>query len=322
MHNSTATNLPPKRALLTINRKSRSGGEDSAQIVSRLRGHGVEVIDANTSDPARLPALIAKYRKQIDCIIVGGGDGSMNAVAPMLVETGLPLGILPMGTANDLARTLEIPTDIERAVEIIAQGVRQRIDLGKVNDRYFFNVANIGLGVRVSTNLSGRDKQRWRILSYVRSLLKTLRSARWFKADIRCDNRRYLLRTIQIAVGNGRYYGGGMAVMDNARIDDGLFSFYSVRPVSIWHLLKIAPLFRSGRLQRAQPVDCDSGTQIELTTAKPMLVTADGDPVTTTPARFVMCAGAVEVFVPIDYLQKKQEENHADDERCATNGVE
>ncbi|OGB20548.1 MAG: hypothetical protein A3I66_05710 [Burkholderiales bacterium RIFCSPLOWO2_02_FULL_57_36] len=301
----------PTRALLIVNDKSRSGPANIDAGIDRLRGRGIEIIEGRAEGPDRIAALIHEHRGNVDCVIIGGGDGSMNAAASALVETQLPLGVLPMGTANDLARTLNIPTDIEQAFDIIADGIAHRIDLGSVNGRYFFNVANIGLGVHVMRHMSPDLKRRWGIFSYARSLIKAIGSFRPFHAEIVCDGRPRRVRTIQIAVGNGRHYGGGMTVSERASIDDDRFFLYNLEPLSIWQMLRLAPAFRTGRFESLDPVDLDHGRSIDIKTRKPMPVTADGELITTTPARFKLLPGAISVFVPAGYFENKEELIHA-----------
>jgi YegS/Rv2252/BmrU family lipid kinase len=303
----------PKRALLIVNRKSRSGAADVNAAIDRLKNRGVDIIDGKLDDPCQIPELIRHHRSGIDCVIIGGGDGSINAAAPALLETRLPLGILPMGTANDLARTLKIPIDIELASEVIATGILHRIDLGSVNGHYFFNVANIGLGVHVTHHLSSDLKQRWGIFSYARGLIKAVKQFRPFSAQIVCDGRRRKVRSIQIAVGNGRHYGGGMTIAEEASIDDHRFFLYSIEPLRLWEFLRFAPAFRAGRFEERHPVDIEQGKNIDIATRRKMAVTADGELVTHTPARFELLPGAVTVFVPQAYLdaKPKQETTHA-----------
>jgi diacylglycerol kinase (ATP) len=296
----------PTRALLIVNNRSRSGSTDIQAAITRLKSRGIAVIEGRPERAEHISELIRRHRHAVDCVIIGGGDGSMNAAASALVETQLPLGVLPMGTANDLARTLTIPTDIEKAFDIIADGARHRIDLGCVNGRYFFNVANIGLGVHVMRNMSADLKQRWGIFSYAHGLLKAIRSFHPFHAQIVCDGRARRVRTIQIAVGNGRHYGGGMTVAEQACIDDQRFFLYSLEPLPLWEMLKFAPAFRAGRFEHRDPVNLEQGCDIQIITRRPMPVTADGELVTMTPARFTVCANAIDVFVPASYLQIKE----------------
>lgn len=301
----------PTRALLIVNDKSRSGADNIDAAIDRLKERGIDIIEVRPERPDQIAQLIREHGDNVDCVIIGGGDGSMNAAAAALVETQLPLGVLPLGTANDLARTLSIPTDVGQAFDIIADGIVHRIDLGSVNGRYFFNVANIGLGVHVMRHLSSDLKQRWGVFSYAHSLIKALRSFRPFHAEIVCDGRPRRVRTIQIAVGNGRHYGGGMTVSERASIDDNRFFLYNLEPLSLWQMLKFAPAFRTGRFAHLDPVDLDHGRSIEIRTRKQMPVTADGELVTTTPATFKLWPRAINVFVPASYFDNKEKLIHA-----------
>lgn len=300
----------PKRALLIINRKSRNGTSDLQTIVERLKQGGVDVLPWALDRPEQIPEMIRRHAADVDLAVIGGGDGSLNAAAPALIETRLPLGVLPMGTANDLARTLQIPVDIGQASDIIAGGLLHRIDLGRVNDRYFFNAAHIGLGVHAQEHLSPDLKRRWGVFGYARSLFKAISSFRPFHADIVCDGRRKRVRSLQISVGNGRHYGGGMTISEEASIDDRLFFLYSIEPLSVWELVKYAPAFRAGRFENYHPVDIERGRSIRITTSRTMRVSADGEVVSRTPVTFDMIAGAIKVVVPPAYLESRKEEVH------------
>ena len=300
-----------KRALLIVNLHSKNGAMAIDAAVEKLKNADIEVIKFEVASPQKIPKLIHRYRDQVELVIMGGGDGTVHAAAEALVETKLPLAIFPMGTANDLARTLEIPIELTSAVDVITEGILHPIDLGRVNGHYFFNIANIGLGVTVKKNLSRESKQSWGVLSYTRGLIKAVKSFRPFKAEIRCDQRRHRVASIQIAIGNGRYYGGGMMVNDKARIDDGCLCLYSLKPVSLWTFLKYALAFRKGQFKEHHPVDLDFGKEIEITTSKPMVVTADGEFATRTPAKFMVCPGAIRVFVPVSYVHSNLEPQYA-----------
>src|SRR5262249_19757141 len=107
----------------------------------------IELIAASAEHRAALSPLIIQHRDQVDLIIIGGGDGTLNAAAEGLVEAQKPLGILPLGTANDLCRTLNIPHDLPSAGAVIRAGHQRRIDLGWVNGKHFFNAASLSLPV-------------------------------------------------------------------------------------------------------------------------------------------------------------------------------
>lgn len=301
----------PRRALLIVNKKSRSGASSLEALTERLRAAGMDLHEAPLRHPGEIPELIRRHAHDVDCAIVGGGDGSMSAAAPALMETGLPLGILPLGTANDLARTLQIPLDLDEAATVIGKGIVHHVDVGCVNGHHFFNVANIGLGVTVKHLLTPDLKQRWGIFSYAHCLLRAVREFQPFHAEIEYDGRRLRVRSLQIAVGNGRHYGGGMTIAEDASLEDARFHLYSIRPLNWWNLAKIGPSLRSGEFDPGAPVDIASGVHITISTRKPMPITADGESVAMTPARFTMLPRAVKIIVPAQYLKQKQELDHA-----------
>ncbi|MFA5517018.1 MAG: lipid kinase [Desulfuromonadales bacterium] len=290
-----------KRALLLVNRLSREGDADLAAGLQLLSDGGFSLVEVFTTDPQAIPGLLRRHLHRADMVIVGGGDGTLNTAVQVLVETGLPLGILPMGTANDLARTLGIPASLEAACRLIAAGRTHRIDLGKVNERYFFNAASIGLAVRVTHHLSPEVKVRWGVFAYPRALTAALRENRAFHAEIICDGNRLRQRSIQITVGNGRHYGGGLTIAEDAVIDDHCLNLYTLAPQSLWRLLRLAPGLRRGTVGNRPGVKLMSGREIVLRTRRPYPVDTDGELTTTTPARFRVAAAALPVFVPEDY---------------------
>lgn len=291
------------RALLIVNRLSRNGEADLEAGLTSLRQRGFDLEEIYHERAEEIPATIRRLGPGVDRVIVGGGDGTLNAAAGALVETGLPMGILPMGTANDLARTLQIPTRLDEACRVAAEGEPHRIDLGRVNGRYFFNVASIGLAVKVTHLLTPEVKKRWGVFGYARCLLKALKENQSFRAVIRYDGTVLRHRSIQIAVGNGRHYGGGMTVAEDARIDDGRLHLYSLEPQSLWNLLRLAPALRRGEIADRERVLLLSGRTIEVLTRRSLHVDTDGELTTRTPARFEVVPAALPVFVPDSYIR-------------------
>src|SRR5436305_2273258 len=120
-------------ALLVVNTKSRSGERLCASLGDLLAARGINPLHAQCETREALPEAILDHRDEIDCVVIAGGDGTLNAAAFGLLKSGLPLGIVPAGTANDLARTLNIPDDVQAALDIIARGGERRVDIGRVN---------------------------------------------------------------------------------------------------------------------------------------------------------------------------------------------
>ena len=261
-----------------------------------FRRGGIEVVEGRPGPKQELSALIREHRNTVDCVVLGGGDGTIQRAAAGCLDSGLPLGILPLGTANDLARTLGIPTDLVEAARLIVDGSVRRIDLSTANDVFFFNVAHIGLGARIRSTLSPEIKRRWGSLSYARALAQTFAERRPFRANVKQDDRVERVRSIQIAVGNGRYYGGGMTVSEDAEIEDGLLHVYSVAPVGFWKLLRTAlPLMR-GVANDPEAVQMLEARRLTIETDRPMQVVADGERITTTPVEFEVLPSAIPIY--------------------------
>jgi diacylglycerol kinase (ATP) len=222
----------------------------------------------------------------------------MHTAAPALLATGLPLGVLPLGTANDLARSLGIPDTPEDAAAIILAGRTRAIDLGTVNGIPFFNVASLGLSVAVTKRLSGIMKRRFGMLAYPLAAGLTIMQSRRFRVTLTADGEDISTTTLQIAVGNGRFYGGGNLVEANAEIDDGVLDVYSLEPRAWWRLLVMARAFRAGEHHKLREVRSLACRTLSVRTKHPHDVSADGEIITTTPAEFAVLPKAVRVFVP------------------------
>jgi len=290
--------------LVLINPNSRPGSLAASVdgCLSILERAGI-VLVREMSQREGLSNLIQKHNtlSDIDLVVIGGGDGTINAAASGLLKTNLPLGILPLGTANDLARTLGLPADPAAAAAVIAAGHTRRIDVGLVNGHPFFNVASIGLSVTLARELTAERKRRWGRLAYAVAAIRALAQARRpFSADITREGDEIVhVKTLQIAVGNGRYYGGGMAVWEDARIDDHCLDLYSLEVSNWWRLLVMALALRKGSQRHWRDVRGSCGGAIEIRTSRPRQVNADGEIVTTTPAKFSQIKGAMQVFAPL-----------------------
>ena len=285
-----------RRALLIVNCKARRGAECRAEVGKRMTDLGFDIVEVDPE--ARAADAIRAHAGSVELVVVGGGDGTLNAAADALAETRLPLGILPLGTANDLARTLNIPADLEAACKVIAEGHTRRIDLGRVNGKPFFNVASVGLSVEVTRRLSRESKGWLGVFAYLVAAARAVVSKRPFRVEIVCDGESHRGRTVQVTVGSGRYYGGGMTVAEDAAPDDARLDVYSLEVRHWLGLLPLLPALRRGTLKGHTNARTLRGSTVEVRTRHPRSVSADGEVVTRTPATFTVQPGAVTVFVP------------------------
>jgi diacylglycerol kinase (ATP) len=289
---------PKRRALMLVNRmgtRARSRLDDGLRI---LAGGGIETEPELLRTPEHVAALIRERAADCELVILGGGDGTLSRALDALLAAGRPLGILPMGNANDLARTLGIPTDFSGACRVIAQGGRRRIDVGWVNGTHFFNVASMGLGVHIAHRLTRERKQRWGVLAYLGSAWEAIREQRSFRVGVVCDGLATELRAMQVAVGNGRHYGGGMTIADDAAIDDGRLDLYALPSLPVWRLLMILPILRWGLHRPIESILSLRGGEIRVEPDRPLEISVDGEVRGRAPAHFRVVPLAIEVFVP------------------------
>ena len=292
------TVAPSRRALVFLNDKARSVKQNIPRALEALRGHNIEVV--RSVNPARraIAGIIDRYRDDIDLVIVGGGDGTLNGVLQGLVGAKLPLGLLPLGTANDLAKTLGIPTDLTAACEVIAGGHTRRIDVGRVNDAYFFNEASVGLSVALCRALTREAKARFGVLALLYNAVVLLLKMRRFRARVRMDDaKEFDVRTVQLTLGNSRNFGGFIA-SDDAKIDDRLLDLYSVGFEERWSYFDAFRALVQRRYDEARSVHTLHGKRFEVTTKRPKHIEADGEIVTSTPAVFQVVPRAIAVYVP------------------------
>ncbi|MBK8909070.1 MAG: lipid kinase [Rhodospirillales bacterium] len=287
-----------RQALVVINRKGTRGTGTFEFGLKILEDADIEVSANFVRDPTRIPDIIRRHGADYDMVVIGGGDGTLSHAIEAVLACDRPLGIIPMGNANDLARTLAIPVNVRQACTIIAAGKTRRIDLGWVNGKHFFNVASMGISVSIAARLSGEAKRRWGVLGYLGHAWEALQKSTRFTAEIECDGEHHTFRSIQIAVGNGVHYGGGLTIVDDARIDDGCLDLYSLSPNSIWRLMTLFPVIKWGKHRMVDAIKLLRGSHIRIETDRPMRINVDGEVVSETPADFRVVPAAMTVFAP------------------------
>lgn len=287
-----------QHALLVVNPKSRDGHADELDdAIALFRSAGVEVDVCVTESPSDMVSCIENYDKENGVIIVAGGDGTISAALEPAHKYNQTLAILPMGTANDLARSLGVPQDVVQAARVIANDKRERINLAKVNNHYFVNVAHIGLGVEVTHELTSDMKKYLGVFAYLGAFIRVIKRNKSFRVTITADGDEERLRAIHLAVGNGRFYGGGNIVDEDSTLLDGQLNLFCLKPQRWWQLLLLGFNLRNGNLRVAKRVVCKKAQKVSIKPSKPKQIHADGEHKTDTPAEFEVIPKAIEVIV-------------------------
>jgi len=287
----------PARKLLVVLNRHASRAASVGAAIAYLAGRGLDLDIRQSADRNHLARLIREEGPAADAIVLAGGDGTVNGALEALIDAGRPVGILPCGTANDLALTLGIPAEPVAAAEILAGFHTRPIDVGRVNDVCFVNVASIGFSVEIARRQDEGLKKQWGVFSYLLTALGTLTDAQRFRAVITCDGLSREVEAYQLAVGNGVHYGGGLTIARDARIDDGLLDAYAIETGSSAEMVALAPLLKDGSLTLHEKVTTFRGRAIRVETGRPMDINTDGEVTATTPADFSVLPGALQVIV-------------------------
>ena len=287
-----------QRVLLAVNPHARRGDNARERALSALReaGHQVLVIECDR-DPKAFSAAIAAKRGEFDVAAIGGGDGTLISAIAGIRAAGVPLLILPLGTINELARTLAIPFDIEAACRVLDEGGRHAIDVGDVNGHLFFNEASIGLSTHVAAEQTEEVKSRWGMLAIPLATLRSLGSMRPYRLEVETENGKRRFRTVQLTVANS-YRFGGVVENTEARIDDGLLDLYSIDVRHWWDAFSVVVSVALRRFPKSKCVTDLRGRRFFVTSRHRHRVFADGEHATHTPAEFTILRRAIEVYVP------------------------
>jgi YegS/Rv2252/BmrU family lipid kinase len=288
-----------REAVLLVNTRSLKGVEWLDQAKQKLVEQGIELKAAQGFSKA--PELFARAKEEAGkskLVIVGGGDGTMSAVANILAKTSSTMGVLPLGTGNAFARDLGIATDLDEAVDVLVNGMETEVDLGICQDQYFLNVVTIGLTVTVAKTLTVPLKRRFGRFVYAVALTKALKTMTPFVAKIETENGATEINAVQLVIGNGRYHAGPLPLSPTAAITSGSLRLYAVEAGSRAALLKYALLLPTGLQGVLKTVHSENTTGGTITTTPIQSVVIDGEISAETPIRFAIEPLALKVMTP------------------------
>ncbi len=287
-----------KKVLLLINPKSRSGADSIDLATSQLNTLGYSIINDTKQESPDPNHLIEKHAQEISFVVVGGGDGSVNMVLPALVKTQVPLVVIPLGTANNLARHYNLSYNITEALKVIETGRPYKIDLGIVNGIYFVNVVGLGLSTNVNDKVPSKLKRIFGAFAFVMTAIYLAPQIRPFKLTIEADGKIFVRRSWQISVVNGRHYGNGLIITPDASLLDGKLHALSTEVAKWWEGFLLIPALISGKYKKDHDISLFEAETIKLSTKRKLKIDVDGDIKTHTPAEFKVHRSALNIMVP------------------------
>ena len=299
------------QAVLIVNTHSRKGERLFFRALDLLHIHGIDVI---ASYPVRRPERLRQIVSDVldqghHLVIVGGGDGTFNTVTDLFVHKDTVLGILPMGTANNFARSMGIPISLDKAVEVIAHGKVVDVDLGMINDQYFINIATVGFSRDVISATPRRLKRYLGIVSYLLYETRYLISQELFSCSVTIDGRTEHIRTRQIIIANGSFYGTRKITPD-AHIDNRTLIIFAMDSASEWQGLKFWIGFFLGRHLAFPESRLFKAESAGITTNPRKYVIMGGEKITRTPMKVEIDPAAVRIMAP-DSFRDHDEKIHS-----------
>lgn len=245
-------------------------------------------------------AELARQAVQEGCerLVVCGGDGTIREVLPALAHTQIPLGLLPFGTANDLARALGVPRRLDRALQVLLQGRPTALDLGKAGEALFCTVAAFGFDAEISEAMRQGQIPFPGTAGYLYATLGHLFRFRAPRVRLEGEFGIFEGQVLLVATANTRSYGGGMQIAPAADPRDGKLEVCIVRQVPKLTVLTVLPrLFWGGHVGHPA-VRMERTSWLRIHTDEPHLLHADGEPLAHTPVAIEAVPAALQVVLP------------------------
>ncbi len=207
------------------------------------------------------------------CVVAVGGDGTLKAVAAVLMHSGIPVGLLPAGSANGMAKELKIPEDFEQCLDIITAGHTADIDVVRINDKEIsLHLSDFGLNAQLIKHFEENNMRgMW---GYAREVFRVLRRRQRFRLQVKTDDGTIFRHAWMAVIANARMYGTGAMINPKGNIQDGLLEVIILRSLSVMELLKMLIQHRTLNPRKTEVIQAQSVT---LSLDKPVYFQVDGE---------------------------------------------
>ncbi|MEA2095326.1 MAG: diacylglycerol kinase family protein [Candidatus Cloacimonadota bacterium] len=275
--------MPDKKWFFIVNSTAGRGktGKKINKLVTSVNEHELDYEIELTKAPQHATQLAQEaIGNGFHNIISVGGDGTLNEVVNGIMLSGkseeVNVGVIPEGGGNDFAMSFELSSNIDKAIDILQKFNIRKIDVGKIEDRYFVNALGIGFDARAA-QISNRIKYLNGLPRYLLAVLRALAALKPFNAEVKLDNYTYNSPFLLIAIGNGKYTGGGFLLTPEAIVDDGFLDICFIKTITRRRLLSLLPSAIKGQHLKEPEVDLKQSRTIEVTTKTPLPFYTDGE---------------------------------------------
>jgi YegS/Rv2252/BmrU family lipid kinase len=295
-----ATIASDRQGLLILNPKAglraRPGTMDRVLAVAAHLGWHIEVRETDArGDATRLAAEAAA--RGLPVVLVAGGDGTLNEVIQGLAGTETAVGAIPLGTMNVWVRELGLPMDAAETVHDLLLGQVRRIDLGRVNGRYFLLMAGLGFDAAAMHAVEGQPKQRFGPVAVLAAGALVAFRSHGSRLRVRADGRVFGTNALLLTIGNTRLWAGAVEITNRASAADGLLDVCIFPGRSLLTKLRHALLVFIGRHAEDPEVTYFQTRELQVAARPPLPLQVDGEPVGTTPVTVQIVPGALRVLV-------------------------
>ncbi|WP_204017797.1 diacylglycerol/lipid kinase family protein [Sphaerimonospora thailandensis] len=300
----TAAIHDKRMAAVVVNTRSRRGRRRYPEVLRLLRAGGFRLTGVHAvTDPARLrDTITGALVDEPDLLIVGGGDGTLSSSIKHIAGRDVALGVLPLGTTNNFARSLGLPLDLAGAIRVLTGGKVADIDLGMCGDRPFANLTSFGVSVEVAGTVKPLVKRVLGRAAYPLTALRILPRHRPFRAFVTVDGVRHALITHQLNIANGRFHGGWQIAKD-AGIDDHRLVAYQLGSGKRLRLVgETLVRATTGKWRSLAGGPFVTGSEMLVETDPPMAADIDGEVRLRTPLLIRTIPNGVRVMVPADFV--------------------
>ncbi|HKX92185.1 MAG TPA: diacylglycerol kinase family protein [Sphingomicrobium sp.] len=295
----------PREAILIVNTASRTGADAFAAARDKLTAAGVDLIAARAVENP--DALQGEVRAAIDAapmVIVGGGDGSLSRTVDHFLGKESVFALLPLGTANSFARTLDVPLDLDGAIDVIANGEARRIDLAAIDGDYFLNNAALGLAPVVAETVPQALKRSLGRLGYLLWAGWSAASFTAFRLIVHDGMATHRLWATEARIANGRFHGG-LELIESADLESGEIVLQAVEGRSLAGLALSYITSALKHPRRRDAVREIHAPRLRIETRPRMRVSIDGELGPETPFEAWAVPQAVYVAAPRENQQAR-----------------